>query len=86
MKVIALVDKLAFVQPLPDGRGILMSIKSNREGVWVRYMAMVNKSGIELWGDAIRRAAKRQCDIIEWDGFPEVNQAIQEFVDAGGKL
>jgi hypothetical protein len=38
------------------------------------------------WGAAIREAASYAPEVIEWNGWPDLDQAIYEYVSAGGEL
>jgi hypothetical protein len=42
--------------------------------------------GVELWSAAMRSAATFEPDYIYWKGWPELDQAIRDYVNAGGKL
>ena len=43
-------------------------------------------SGVSLWAEGVRHAAECDAEYIYWKGFPDLDQAIRDFVNAGGEL
>lgn len=40
----------------------------------------------KTWGEAVRTASEHGPSEITWTGFPDLDQAIRDYVNAGGEL
>lgn len=50
------------------------------------YRVDSDKTGMELWAQAVQDAARFECGTITWEGWPDLDAAIHEYVAAGGEL
>lgn len=66
--------------------GFIIDARSETLGSYLQKRVVTHQQGIELWSSAMRQAANYDPEVIIWKGFPDLDQAIREYVNAGGKL
>lgn len=77
MKATVTATFTGYIVRVTDARG--------KDVTWYRRQSDTSY-GIELWGEAVREAASRSVSSITWQGWPDLDQAIRDYVAAGGKL
>lgn len=77
MKATVTAAATGYIVRVTDGRG--------KDVTWYRRQSDTS-NGIELWGEAVREAASRSVSSITWHGWNLLDQAIRDYVSAGGEL
>lgn len=75
---------IAYVHRTPEG----FIVEADSQGVesYDFKQVITHSRGVELWAEAMKHAATWDPDEIILKGFPDLDQAIRDYVAAGGEM